>query len=146
MQVKSKEMLTRVKQILVDNQYVYAHQIASQTGLTTAGVYKAISILRVSGIGVYASRKGYILAEFATQRDDIENSRKLVSRRTADYINFSAAERHMKKRWGNSLTCVESVRRMITFSSVTMNNSIKMINVQSSTFKMKPLQMPKMKI
>ncbi len=108
MQVKTKEMITRVKRMLVDNEYMRAKDIGKKIRLCPSSVCRIIRIMRIEGIGVHATNKGYVLSEYAHKPDDVNFLRRLNGRRTSDVIAISAAERHIRRRWRS----IESQREL----------------------------------
>lgn len=80
--------------------YVTAKQLAKKHGLSTATVYKIISLMRDNGIGVMPRhRQGYVLAEYASKQDDVYFSRRLNSQYARACIAMQVASPHILKRW-----------------------------------------------
>jgi hypothetical protein len=55
--------------------------------------------MRLNGIGVLPTKKGYVLAEFATKNDDVGFIRRCYGRRASDLISIQAAHTHINRRW-----------------------------------------------
>ena len=103
MRPSTKEMISKVKNLLVENEYCTADFLAKKCKLSRASIYRIIRIMRTEGIGVLPGVDGYILSEFAYKRDDVRFLRRLNGRRTSDMIALGAAHKHISKRW-NAVT------------------------------------------
>lgn len=99
LQSKTLEMFEKVKTLLIENDYMFAEDIAKKCHLSSASIYRLIRIMRMEGIGVQPTPKGYVLSEFAQKRDDVHFLRRLNGRRTSDFIAVRAATPFLKKRW-----------------------------------------------
>jgi len=101
MKAKTAEMLSRVQKLLVDNEYQGAKDIAEKCHLKPTSVFRMIRIMRLNGIGVLTTNKGYVLSEYAKKTDDVNYLRRLYGRRTSDFIGLKAAENDIRKRWNS---------------------------------------------
>lgn len=117
-----KESVAKVKSFLTDNDYMSAPQIAEKCGMKPCSVHRIIRFMRLSGIGVLTTNKGYILSEFAKKKDDVNFIRRLYGRRTSDYIAIKAAELDIQRRW-KSLEEKSQLKSLIEPLSVDLSNS-----------------------
>lgn len=99
MRSSTKEMFEKVKTFLIENNYATALQLSEHCHLSVTSIYRIIRMMRMDNIGVLVTPHGYILSEFAKKNDDVHFLRRLAGRRVSDIISFSAAERHIRKRW-----------------------------------------------
>jgi biotin operon repressor len=81
------------------DKYLTSDDISQACGCSKGTVYNTIRKMREKGIGVHATKDGYVLSEFAQKKDDVGLLRKVNGRRTSDMIMLSAARTHMEKRW-----------------------------------------------
>lgn len=96
---KTKDLLKKIKTILIENEYVTADVLAQKCHLSTKSIYRAIRFLRIEGIGIIPTKKGYVLSEFAKKTDDVFFIRRCFGRRTSDIIALSAIEKDVRLRW-----------------------------------------------
>lgn len=101
MRQKTIEMLKKVSYELTKREYVTAQDLQQITGLKNYSIYRIIKFMRLEGIGIIATKKGYILSKYAKQKDDVTFIRRLYGRRTSDLIALRAAESDIQKRWKN---------------------------------------------
>jgi biotin operon repressor len=87
--------------VLKDEEYVPAQVMSDKLGIPVTAVFRLIRYLRVEGIGVLTTPKGYILSEFAKKNDDVHFLRRLNGRRASDFIAIRAAEPDIRKRWNS---------------------------------------------
>ena len=99
MRSSTVEMMNKVKSLLLENSYLPAEVIAEKCHLSLGSAYRIIRLMRIEGIGVHVTPKGYVLSEYARKQDDTHFLRRLNGRRVSDYIAISAAVPHIKKRW-----------------------------------------------
>ena len=85
--------------VLTDNSYTTAKNMAASIGSSVGYVYTLVRKLREEGVGIIATRKGYILSEYAHKKDDVHFLRAINGRRTSDFIAMKAAMPDIKKRW-----------------------------------------------
>lgn len=99
MRIKSERYLKKVKDILIKNEYMKASEIATKCHIKPWKVYQLIRQLRIVGIGVIPTRKGYILSEYAKFGDDTGFIRRCMGRRTSDIVAIEAAKKDILTRW-----------------------------------------------
>lgn len=99
MKAKALEMKARVRQLLIDHEYINMRAIQQMIKLSSGSIYRIIRLLREDGLGIYSTRNGYTLAEYATHRNDTLFMRRINGRRISDFIAATAAAPHIKKRW-----------------------------------------------
>lgn len=92
-------MINKIHNELIKREYVKVHDLCKLTRLKPCSVYRLIRIMRLEGIGIFPTRKGYILSEYASKQDDVHFIRRCYGRRTADIIAIKSSEKHIKKRW-----------------------------------------------
>jgi len=92
-------MIKRVMQNLIDNEYQTAPRLAKKCAMSASSIYHIIRIMRLRNIGVLTTNNGYVLAEYAKKKDDVNFMRRLWGRRVSDYISAKAAEPHIYLRW-----------------------------------------------
>lgn len=99
MRDKTVIMLNKIKQALITNEYLTAQEIAKLCHFSTQSAYRAIKLLRLQGIGIIPTVKGYVLSEYAKKKDDVHFIRRCFGRRTSDLLAIKTAESDIKKRW-----------------------------------------------
>lgn len=99
MKRRMKEMIRKVKSILIEEEYAHAADIGKKCKLSAGSVCRIIRIMREDGIGVHTTKNGYTLSQFANVKDDVGFLRRLHGRRTSDYVALNAAKPHIQKRW-----------------------------------------------
>jgi len=99
--VHNRLINTKSSDIKEDNvAYVSARTLAEDLGMKVSTARRVVKLMILEGIGVYSrTRKGYVLAEFASKRDDVNAIRKMHGRRTADSLSLVAAQVWMRGRW-----------------------------------------------
>ena len=97
--VKVKEQIKKVKTALEENEYQSAKQLAEICGMKPCSVYFLIRKMRLEGIGVLTTNKGYVLSRYAKKTDDVNFIRRLYGRRTSDFIAMKAAQPDIQQRW-----------------------------------------------
>jgi len=122
MKAKTAEMISRVQNLLMDNEYQSSRSIAERCHLKPTSVFRMIRIMRLSGIGVLTTNKGYVLSEYAKKTDDVNYLRRLYGRRNSDYIGLKAAEKDIQKRW-NSISERQQLRLIFKPLSVDIGNT-----------------------
>jgi biotin operon repressor len=98
---KVKKLVKKGMSVLKDEEYVPAQVMSDKLGIPVTAVFRLIRYLRVEGIGVLTTPKGYILSEFAKKNDDVHFLRRLNGRRASDFIAIRAAEPDIRKRWNS---------------------------------------------
>lgn len=98
MRKKLTDMADKVVTLLTENQYMTTREIADKTRLSVNSVRVIIKHLR-SQVGIISSRKGHILAEYASVQDDVEFLRRLNGKRASDIMSLEGVRRHIEKRW-----------------------------------------------
>lgn len=101
MHKKTELMINKVKDLLIKNNYISAIEIAKHCKLSVFSIYRIIRFIRLEGIGIVPTQKGYILSEFAQKSDDVGFIRRCFGRRTSDIISLSAMEKDLCSRWGS---------------------------------------------
>jgi biotin operon repressor len=115
-QGKKKELelrMKRIEEILTENEYQSAEKLSDKTGLEISMIYVMIRKMRIAGIGILTTNRGYVLSAYAKKVDDVNFLRRLYGRRTSDFIAISAAEPDIKKRWSTQGE-KESLRLMLS--------------------------------
>jgi DNA-binding CsgD family transcriptional regulator len=129
MRKKLTDMTDKVVTLLTENQYMTTREIADKTHLSVNGVRVIIKHLR-SQVGIISSRKGHILAEYASVQDDVEFLRRLNGRRASDVMALEGVRRHIEKRWkpiGYTRQLNLSMKPLDSDVTV-INNSIKLLS------------------
>lgn len=101
MRKKTEMMMGKVKDLLIKNNYIHAYDLAQKCKLSPQSIYHIIRKLRLQGIGIIPTKKGYILSEFAQKSDDVGFMRRCFGRRTSDIIALGAIEKDVRLRWNN---------------------------------------------
>lgn len=122
MRQKVAESLNKVKNALIENEYQTANELAEKCRMRPCSVYHIIRNMRVSGIGIMATNKGYVLSEFAKKTDDINFIRRLYGRRASDFIAISAAQPDIQKRW-KTIEEKRELQLLVAPLSVDISNS-----------------------
>lgn len=110
MRASTKDMMDKIHNRLINVKksdkkdgkvsYVNMDALLEECNLSKASIYRCMRLLRENGIGIYHRVGfGYVLAEFAGQKDDVHTLRRINGRRTSDMINLHAAHNWMKSRW-----------------------------------------------
>lgn len=110
---RTTEMMKKMKNLLVDKEYVTSFELAESCGLSRSSIYRMVRLLREDGVGIIPAKKGYILAEYATRSDDVHFLRKLNGRRTSDFISLRSSEKFLRRRW-RSITDRETLRLLVS--------------------------------
>lgn len=95
----TKEHMERVCKFLTEHEYCTSSFLAKKCQISKPSVYRVIRLLRMDGIGIIPTSRGYVLSKYASKNDDVGFMRRLNGRRTSDYIALNAAEKHIKRRW-----------------------------------------------
>jgi biotin operon repressor len=122
MKQKVSNSVNKVKNALVDNEYQTARELADKCGMQPCSVYHVIRNMRVAGIGIMSTNKGYVLSEFAKKTDDVNFIRRLYGRRASDFIAISAAQRDIQKRW-NTIEEKREFKLLVEPLTVDISNS-----------------------
>jgi len=101
LRAKVKDLLKKGMGVLRDQHYVPAQDMSAKLGIPVSAVFRLIRLMRVEGIGVHTTPKGYVLSEFAKKNDDVHFLRRLNGRRASDFIAIRAAEPEIRKRWSS---------------------------------------------
>lgn len=99
---REKEYNDRVKKImrlLKPGGYIDSYELSIKSNLSRVMIYRLIRKMRLDGIGIIPTKRGYILSEFAQLKDDVSFIRRCLGRRTSDIIAMSAAEKDIINRW-----------------------------------------------
>jgi len=99
MRSKTIEMIDKVKNLLIENEYISGDELAEKCLLSSSSIYRIIRLMRLKGTGVHVTPVGYCLSEYAQKKDDVHFLRRLNGRRTSDLIAMSASAPSIKKRW-----------------------------------------------
>jgi len=99
---EQKAFMEKIESLLKDNEYMFAKQLASKCGTSVGTISKYIRMMREKGIGIHSTKRGYILSEFASKKNDTEFLRRLNGRRLSDYYAASSAQPHINSRWSTS--------------------------------------------
>lgn len=99
---REREYQDRVKKImrlLEAGDYVDSYQLSSKSGMSRIMIYRLIRKMRIDGIGIIPTKRGYILSEFAQLTDDVSFVRRCLGRRTSDIIAMGASKKDILSRW-----------------------------------------------
>lgn len=121
MKEKTAMMIKKVHTLLKENEYLTTEYLCKNCRLGKWSIYNIIRYLRISGVGVLPTKKGYILAEFAKKRDDVHFMRRCFGRRTSDLIAMRAAEPHIIKRW-NGIEDKNNVTQVLKYLAIHPSN------------------------
>jgi hypothetical protein len=116
MREKTKMMIKKVHNLLVKNEYMTSYDLGKKCNLHPWSIRRIIKHLRIEGIGIIATSKGYILAEYAKQSDDVTFVRRIMGRRASDTICIQSARRHIQKRW-RSVEGKNNINNVLTYLS-----------------------------
>jgi len=130
MRAIKKDLDKVVLRILTDDDYSRAKDLAKKCHVSPYMVYNSIRRLRIEGTGVHTTKKGYILSECASVRDDVTFVRRLVSRRTSDMIALSAARPHIERRFAslNGGTNMKLLFAPVVSSIQSINGSLRILS------------------
>lgn len=124
MHKKTEMMMGKVKDLLIKNNYIHAYELAQKCKLGTGSIYRIIRNLRLEGIGIIPTKKGYILSEFAQKSDDVGFMRRCFGRRTSDVIALGAIEKDVRLRW-NSVEDKNNINNIFKYLSIKPANTEK---------------------
>ena len=105
--VKRADLLKKVRDCLKDSTgYLLASQVAKICGVSVYRIYTAVRLLKEGDshnkpLGIHAVKKGYVLSEYASKVDDVEQLRRLNGLRTSIYVTANAAAPHIRPRWNS---------------------------------------------
>lgn len=138
--VTTDGMVDKVHSFLVDFEYQTAGQLAERCGMKSCSIYRIIRIMRLRNIGVLTTNNGYVLAEYAKKKDDVNFMRRLYGRKVSDYIAAKAAERHIRRRW-KSIEQKEDLRLMMSplIVDITESNGMKVLLTKVESKKQRSL-------
>lgn len=101
---KEKEYQDRVKKImrlLEKGSYVDSNELSQKSGLSRIMIYRLIRKMRIDGIGIIPTKRGYILSQYAQLSDDVSFVRRCLGRRTSDIIAMGASKKDILSRWNS---------------------------------------------
>jgi len=122
MQKKTEMMVNKVKDLLIKNNYISASEIAKHCGLSIVSIYRIIRYIKLEGIGVIPTKKGYVLSEFAQKSDDVGFIRRCLGRRTSDIISLRAMEKDIRTRWSS---IEDNINNIFKYLSIKPTNADK---------------------
>lgn len=122
MRASVEKSINKVKDALIDNEYQTAKELSGICGLKKHAIHRVIRNMRLSGIGVLTTNKGYVLSEFAKKKDDVNFIRRLYGRRTSDYIALKAAKPDIDHRW-KSVAEKHELRLLVQPLAVDLSDS-----------------------
>ena len=93
------EQMNRVKTLLIENERMTSEQLSEKTRLSRSSIGRIMKRLNASGIPVYSSTKGYILAEYASKRDDVHFFRVANGYFASSSNRLTAAYKYIRQRW-----------------------------------------------
>ena len=99
MREKTAIMVKKMHDLLTEKNYLTVKEISDKLRIRTWKIYQIIRFLRIEGIGILPTRKGYVLSESAQKNDDVHFMRKCFGRRTSDLIALHAAQADIQTRW-----------------------------------------------
>jgi biotin operon repressor len=91
--------MEKVRKLLIENSHMKVAELQAKTRLSKASIYLMIKRLNEQGTGVYPTKKGYILAEYAEQCDDVHFLRKINGYHASACMRLHASIEHINKRW-----------------------------------------------
>ncbi|MDD5649355.1 MAG: hypothetical protein PHF86_02910 [Candidatus Nanoarchaeia archaeon] len=112
MKPKLNDMIEKVHDALITNEYLTAKELSKKCGLKPCSIYRIIRKMRLSGVGVHPTKKGYVLSEFATKSDDVGFIRRCYGRRSSDFIAIQASLKDINLRW-KSVPDKNSIKTML---------------------------------
>lgn len=124
MQQRTKVMINKVHDLLTNNNYLTAYELAKACHLKKWSVYAIIRYLKLEGVGIIPTRKGYVLAESAQKSDDVGFIRRCFGRRTSDLISLRAAEKYISQRW-DAVTDKNNINQVFKYLSLNPTNEKK---------------------
>jgi Lhr-like helicase len=122
MRERTKMMIKKVHDLLLQNEYITSYDLAKKCHLHPWSIRRIIKYLRIEGIGIITTSKGYILAEYAKQMDDVTFVRRIMGRRASDTISIQSARRHIQKRW-RSVEGKNNINNVLNFLSPINNDT-----------------------
>ena len=127
MRQKTVLMIKKVHDLLISNNYLTTEELCKSVHLKRWAIYHIIRKLRLDGIGIIPTRKGYVLSESAQKRDDVTFIRRCFGRRTSDLIALHAAENDIVKRW-KSIEDKNNINQVFKYLSLKPINEKKAID------------------
>lgn len=121
---KTKQMMGKVKTILIENEYISAWEIAKRCKLSVQSIYRIVRYLRLEGIGIIPTKNGYVLSEFAKKSDDVGFIRRCFGRRTSDVIALGAIEKDVRIRW-SGVEDKNNINNIFKYLSIKPTNTEK---------------------
>lgn len=124
MREKTAMMVKKVHSLLTDKNYLTAKEICSALRIKPWTIYKIVRFLRLEGIGIIPTKKGYVLSESADKSDDVGFIRKCFGRRASDLIALNAAQADIQKRW-HAVEDKNNINQVFKYLSLNPQNEKK---------------------
>lgn len=124
MREKTAIMVKKVHDLLTEHNYLTTTDIKNALRIKTWKIYQIVRYLRIEGIGIIPTKKGYILSESAQRSDDVHFIRKCFGRRTSDLIALNAAQADIETRW-NAVEDKSNISQVFRYLAVNPTNTNK---------------------
>lgn len=80
---------------------VFARDIAKRFDIRKERVYRIVRSLIEDGFGIETTNRGYVVAQYGTQKDDVNFLAKMNGQLRNVDIRIRASHKHIVKRWPN---------------------------------------------
>lgn len=121
---KTAIKVKKLHQLLIENTYLSVADISDKLRIKPWSVYRLIRYLRIEGIGILPSTKGYVLSESAQKKDDVHFIRRCFGRRTSDLLALQTAHKDIEKRW-NAVEDKNNIGQVMKYLSINPTNTNK---------------------
>jgi hypothetical protein len=132
-------LIQKIISVLTETpEHIPAKKLAEKCGTSISSIYKSIKSIKqgsriLKPIGIHSVKKGYILSEFASKKDDVELCRRLNGQRTNIFITASAASPHILKRWYSipDKNDFNTILKPLTNNSIIIKKGANLLSIKS---------------
>lgn len=121
---KTAIKVKKLHDLLVEKNYLTTKDIMAALRISRQTIYRLIRYLRIEGIGIQPSTKGYVLSESACKQDDVHFMRRCFGRRTSDLLALQTAAPDIQNRW-NAVEDKNNINQVLKYLSINPTNTNK---------------------
>lgn len=124
MREKTAIKVKKLHNLLNENNYLSTKELTKKLNKSAPTIYRMIRYLRLEGIGIIPTRKGYVLSESANKQDDVHFIRRCFGRRTSDLLALQTAQSDIQNRW-NAVEDKNNINQVLKYLSINPTNTNK---------------------